>query len=60
MRVSTIHHRPEELESAQRIALRDADLRVGLSRPGTNSMVDVAGAPINPAPHEAGREIAAC
>ncbi|NJC69815.1 two-component sensor histidine kinase [Planosporangium thailandense] len=41
--------RPEQLEAALRVALRDPQLRVGYRLPGTTTYVDAAGAPLEPA-----------
>jgi signal transduction histidine kinase len=38
---------PEDLEAALRTALRDGSIRVGLRRPGTGQLVDVAGTAVS-------------
>ncbi|GLW96046.1 histidine kinase [Microtetraspora sp. NBRC 16547] len=40
---------PEQLEETLRTALRDSMLRVGYRLPGTSTLVDAAGTPIDPA-----------
>ncbi|GAA2582475.1 hypothetical protein GCM10010399_10340 [Dactylosporangium fulvum] len=47
--------RPEQLESVLRTALRDPGLRVGYRLPGSATMLDTAGQPVEPDPSRPGR-----